>query len=116
MGKGWETAKGGKLRRRLGTAAVAIALFVLALAPAALAVTYGPFTKNCASEWVSIHSYARYDVGHYYPSGTLQVLYDNSSGYQPRDSHTGVHSTSWKVTANDAIIVGSTYAECVPFG
>lgn len=102
--------------KRLGTTAVAVAMFVVALAPAALAVEYGPYTKDCGSQYVVVRSYAKYDVGHYYPSGTLQVLFDNSSGYRVRTTHTGSHSTSWKVTADDSIITSGTYAYCVSYG
>ena len=83
--------------------------------PVADAVTYGPYTKNCGSQYVRVQSYARYTVYHYYPSGTLQVQY-YAPYYVLRDTHTGSQSTSWKVWANDAIQVGSTYAYCVSYG
>ena len=104
------------MSKRFSTLAVAVAMLLMAFAPAALAVQYGPYTKNCGNQYVVVRSYAQYDVGHYYPSGTLQVLFDNSDGYRVRSTHTGSHSTSWKVTADDSIIVSGTYAYCVSYG
>jgi hypothetical protein len=104
------------MRKRLAVVVVAMALFVLAFAPAALAATYGPYTTNGGSNYVKVYSYARYEVKHWYPSGTVKAIFTNS-GYQHRDTHTGVHSTSWKVTADDAILIGpsDTHVACVPY-
>lgn len=105
------------MRKRLGAIFVVMALFMLAFAPAAQAATYGPYTTNCGSNYVKVYSYARYQVKHYYPSGTLKATFDNSGGYQHRDTHTGSHSISWKVTATDAILIGptETHVACVPY-
>lgn len=105
------------MRKRLGVIMVALAAFTFAFAPTAMAATYGPYTTNCGSNYVKVYSYARYEVKHYYPSGTLQAIFDNMNGYQHRDTHTGAHSTSWKVTADDAILIGpsETHVACVSY-
>ena len=111
-----DSATQASVGRRLCHAMVLAVLTITLLgAPIAAAVTYGPFSKNCGSQYVRVQSYARYTVYHYYPSDTLQVQY-YAPYYVLRDTHTGSHSTSWKVWANDAIQVPSTYAYCVSYG
>lgn len=103
------------MRRKLTAAALALALSAFGPMSSALAATYGPYTKGCGSQFVEVQSKAKYDVNHYYPSGTLRVLFTNVD-YQIRKTHTGYNSTSWKVTANDSIVVAGTKANCVTIG
>jgi hypothetical protein len=85
------------------------------LASPALAIPTDSGTKSCGVEWVKIQSLGRYTVKHYFPSGTVQAVFYNSYS-QYRYSHTGSHSTTWKVTASDTLYMSSTYAYCVNYG
>ena len=106
---------GKKMRRKLTAITLLVAAMSFGSMPSAMAATYGPFNKNCSPQYVEVQSEARYQVQHYYPSSTLKWIFSNSN-YQIRKTHTGVQSTSWKVTADDAIRVSGTKANCVGVG
>lgn len=101
--------------RRLGITAVAIAVFILAFAPAALAIPTETGSLGCGSQFVVVRSKGQFEVKHYWPTTTLRYTFNNPS-FQVRTTHTGLNSTSWKVTANDALNNTETYAYCTPFG
>lgn len=101
--------------RRLGTIAIALALFVFAFAPAALAIPSESGSLGCGSNYVMVQSKGQFEVKHYYPSGTLRFTFNNAS-LQIRQTHTGSHSTSWKVTADDTLNNTDTKAFCVTWG
>lgn len=101
--------------RRVSTVAVAIAVFLFAFAPAAMAIPTETGTKNCSSQWVVVRSKGHYEVKHYWPTTTLRFTFNNSP-LQVRETHTGLHETSWKVTANDTLDNVGTYAYCSSVG
>lgn len=90
-------------------------MFMLAFAPAALAIPTDSGSQSCGAQWVMIRSYGEVTVTHFWPNGTPQVSYNNTSGPAVRTSHTSTHSTSWKVTADDTLYLAETYAYCVPY-
>lgn len=103
------------MRRKLTAIVLLVAAATLGPIPSAMAATYGPYTKSCGSQFVEVQSHAKVTVEHYYPANTLQHIFI-ATEYKVRKTHTGVHSTSWKVWANDSIIVSGTKANCVSVG
>lgn len=85
---------------------------VFAFSPAARAIPTDTRSLGCGSHYVVVQSKGQFEVKHYYPSGTLRHTFNNST-LQIRQTHTGSHSTSWKVTANDTLNNTDTKAFCV---
>lgn len=101
--------------KRLSIVAIAMAVCLVAFAPVALALATETGTKNCSSQWVVVRSKGHYEVKHYWPTTTLRFTFSNTP-LQVRSTHTGLHDTSWKVTANDTLDNVGTYAYCSSVG
>ncbi len=93
-------------------AAVATMLAVFA-APALALQDDG--SLNCGNQWVMVRSYATQDVYHFAPYST-QIGHFTNTSPQYRYTHSGLHSTTWKVVSDLTMNYTLTTAYCVSYG
>jgi hypothetical protein len=101
------------MKTRIATVIAAVATIVAMFSAPALALQ-DDGSLNCGSQWVMVRSYATEDVFHFAPYSNQIAVFTNTSA-QYRYTHTGLHSTTWKVVSDLTMNYTLTTAYCVSY-